>query len=197
MIDSVVPACRFVRSHACPPASFADVRDGLRSSLSARCSRAGPLITAQQSTAQDQTQPTFRTEANYIRVDVYATTRDGMPVTDLRREDFELLEDRVPQTIDQFSPIEIRTGNAPPARSDPRTPEDSRQAATEPRARVFVPWWRRIESGLGGAEQRRSASRDSQVRPTAQRSGRCPIGVRRFKSCSLHSVFYQEQTHEQ
>jgi len=97
----------------------------------------GPLLTAQQSTAQDQPRPTFRTEANYIRVDVYATTRDGMPVTDLRREDFELLEDRVPQTIDQFSPIEIRTGNVP-TRSDPRTPEDSRQAATEPRARVFV-----------------------------------------------------------
>jgi hypothetical protein len=35
----------------------------------------GPLITAQQSTAQDQPRPTFRTEANYIRVDVYATTR--------------------------------------------------------------------------------------------------------------------------
>ena len=98
----------------------------------------GGPITAQQSTAQDQPRPTFRTEANYIRVDVYATTRDGMPVTDLRREDFELLEDRAPQTIDQFSSIEIRTGNVPPTRSDPRTSEDSRQAATEPRARVFV-----------------------------------------------------------
>jgi len=98
----------------------------------------GPLMTAQQSTAQDQPRSTFRTEANYIRVDVYATTRDGMPVTDLRREDFELLEDRAPQTIDQFSPIEIRTGNLLQTRSDPRTPEDSRQAATEPRARVFV-----------------------------------------------------------
>ena len=44
----------------------------------------------------------------------------------------------MPQTIDQFSPIEIRTGNVLPTRSDPRTPEDSRQAAAEPRARVFV-----------------------------------------------------------
>lgn len=77
----------------------------------------GPLIRAQQSTAQDQPRPTFRTEANYIRVDVYATARDGMPVTDLRREDFELLEDRVPQAIDQFFPIEIRTANAPVTRS--------------------------------------------------------------------------------
>ena len=98
----------------------------------------GPPTTAQQSTAQDQPRPTFRTEANYIRVDVYATTRDGMLVTDLRREDFELLEDGVSQNIDQFSPIEIRTGNVSVTRSDPRTPEDSRQAATEPHARVFV-----------------------------------------------------------
>jgi VWFA-related protein len=97
-----------------------------------------PLTTAQQSTAQDQTRPTFRTEANYIRVDVYATTRDGMLVTDLRREEFELLENGAPQVIDQFSPIEIRTANPSPTRSDPRTPEDSRQAASEPRARVFV-----------------------------------------------------------
>ena len=44
----------------------------------------------------------------------------------------------------------------------------------------------RIESGKGWCVVHRSASRDSQVRPTAQRSGRCPIGVRRFKSCSLH-----------
>src|SRR6185503_16202010 len=30
----------------------------------------GPLMTAHQSSAQDQPRPTFRTEANYIRVDV-------------------------------------------------------------------------------------------------------------------------------
>ena len=98
----------------------------------------GLLIDAQQPNAQDQPRPTFRTEANYIRVDVYATTRDGTPVTDLRRDEFSLLEDRVAQAIDQFSPVIIRTGNTVPTRSDPQTPEAGRQAATEPRARVFV-----------------------------------------------------------
>ena len=43
-----------------------------------------------------------------------------------------------------------------------------------------------IERGLKGRRVDGSASRDSQVRPTAQRSGRCLVGVRRFKSCSLH-----------
>jgi VWFA-related protein len=88
--------------------------------------------------SQDQPRPTFRTEANYVRVDVYATTRDGVPIDDLRRDEFELLEDRVPQTIDQFATVRIRGGGAPTARSDPRTPEESRQAATDSRARVFI-----------------------------------------------------------
>jgi len=88
--------------------------------------------------SQDQPQPTFRTEANYVRVDAYATTKDGVPIDDLRRDEFELLEDRVPQRIEQFATVRIRGGALPTARSDPRTPEESRQAATDPRARVFI-----------------------------------------------------------
>ena len=87
---------------------------------------------------QEPRRPAFRTEANYVRVDVYATTRDGATVSDLRREDFQLLEDRVPQSIDQFSRVAIGSGATPPLRSDPRTPEEGRQAATDARARVFV-----------------------------------------------------------
>jgi VWFA-related protein len=93
-----------------------------------------PIRTA----SQDQPRPTFRTEANYVRVDAYATTKDGVPIEDLRRDEFELLEDRVPQTIDQFATVRIRGGGSPTTRSDPRTPEESRQAATDARARVFI-----------------------------------------------------------
>jgi VWFA-related protein len=88
--------------------------------------------------SQDQPRPTFRTEANYVRVDVYATTKGGAPIDDLRRDEFELLEDRVPQTIDQFATVRIRAGGPPTARLDPRTREESRQAATDSRARVFI-----------------------------------------------------------
>src|SRR5437867_4616902 len=88
--------------------------------------------------AQDQTpRPTFRTEANYVRVDVYPT-RNGAPVTDLRSEDFEILEDKVPQKIEQFEQIVIRGGGAQDARREPNTVAESRQAALDPRARVFV-----------------------------------------------------------
>ena len=93
---------------------------------------------AAQAPPQEPARPSFRTEANYVRVDAYATTRDGAAVGDLRREDFQLLEDRVPQTIDQFSRVTIRSGAAAPLRSDPRTAEEGRQAATDARARVFV-----------------------------------------------------------
>ena len=98
----------------------------------------GAIAVLALQTQQDQPRPTFRTEANYVRVDVFATTADGTPIGDLRREEFRLLEDRVPQTIEQFTPVAIRTGIVPTTRSDPRTPEDSRQAAADSRARVFV-----------------------------------------------------------
>ena len=104
----------------------------------------GPLLVgalvalAQQPGVLEPPRPTFHTEANYIRVDVYATTADGTPVGDLRRDEFDLIEDRVRQTIDQFTPVVIRAGAMPTTRSDPRSPEESRQAATDARARVFV-----------------------------------------------------------
>ena len=87
--------------------------------------------------AQDQPRPTFRTEANYVRVDVYAT-RDGVPLTDLRREDFEILEEKAPQTIEQFEHISVRSAGPQEPRRELNTVAASRQAAEDPRARVFV-----------------------------------------------------------
>ena len=52
--------------------------------------------------AQDQPpRPVFRTEANYVRVDVFPTA-NGVPVTDLRQEHFEVFEDKAAQKIEQF-----------------------------------------------------------------------------------------------
>ena len=74
------------------------------------------------SAAQDQPPPpTFRTEANYVRVDVYPT-HDGAPIADLRQEDFEILEDKVPQRIDQFEHVVIRSGGPQVTRREPSTP---------------------------------------------------------------------------
>jgi len=92
---------------------------------------------AQPPAAPTPPQPTFRTEANYVRVDVFPT-KGGAPIADLTRDDFEVLEERVPQAIEQFEHISIR-GNLPQdLRAEPNTVEAGRQAAQNPRARVFV-----------------------------------------------------------
>ncbi|PYR72507.1 MAG: hypothetical protein DMF87_27820, partial [Acidobacteria bacterium] len=88
--------------------------------------------------AQDQTaRPTFRTAANYVRVDVYPT-RNGTPVADLRQEDFEILEDKAPQTIEEFEHVVVRSAGPQDTRREPNTVAESRQAALEPHARVLV-----------------------------------------------------------
>src|SRR5262245_6456401 len=82
-------------------------------------------------------QPTFRAEANYVRVDVYPTI-NGVPVDDLRQDEFQILEDGVPQKIEQFERVVIR-GNLPQQeRREPETVADSRGMLADPRARVFV-----------------------------------------------------------
>lgn len=80
--------------------------------------------------------PIFRTEANFVRVDVFPT-RDGTPVKDLELGDFEVLEDGVPQKIETFEYVEVRAGLAS-ERREPNTIGESRDALKNPRARVFV-----------------------------------------------------------
>jgi VWFA-related protein len=88
--------------------------------------------------AQDQLpQPTFRADANYVRVDVFPT-RDGVPVTDLTAADFEVLEDKAPQRIEQFEHVLIRAAGIDAGRREPNTVAESREAIKDPRTRVFV-----------------------------------------------------------
>jgi VWFA-related protein len=94
---------------------------------------------AQTPAPQPQPQPpTFRTEANYVRVDVFPTTKDDAPVTDLTQADFEILEGGVPQHIEQFERVVVRGGVAQDLRREPNSVEEGRQAAQNPRARVVV-----------------------------------------------------------
>ena len=71
------------------------------------------LITAALVSTQDPTapqgapQPSFRTGVNIVRVDVIVTDDKGTPVTDLTREDFEIVEDGRQQAIDLFRQIRI------------------------------------------------------------------------------------------
>ena len=51
--------------------------------------------------------PTFRVRVDYVEVDVVVTDRDGNLVRDLKKEDFQVLEDGKPQTISAFTLVDI------------------------------------------------------------------------------------------
>jgi VWFA-related protein len=84
----------------------------------------------------DPQRPTFRTEANYVRVDAFPT-RDGVPLRDLAAADFEILEDGVPQRIENFEFVQV-TASLASERREPNTIAESREALRNPRSRVFV-----------------------------------------------------------
>ncbi|HVL66554.1 MAG TPA: VWA domain-containing protein [Vicinamibacterales bacterium] len=90
-----------------------------------------------QKPEQDPQRPTFRTEANFVRVDVFPT-KNGAPVQDLTAGDFTVLEDGVPQKIETFEFVRIQSGGPQALRHEPNTIGESRQALKNPRARVFV-----------------------------------------------------------
>ena len=83
-----------------------------------------------------QNQPTFRTGANYVRVDMYAT-RDGTPIEDLKVDEIDILEDGVLQKIDAFEHVRVRTAPQE-VRVEPNSIAQSREMAGNPRARIFV-----------------------------------------------------------
>jgi VWFA-related protein len=99
---------------------------------------AGQPAQGQPRAGQEQI-PTFRSEANFVRVDVYPTS-GGKPVTDLRQEDFEVLEDNVPQVVRTFEHIVVQapTSEEIAALPEPNTVAQSRQMAAESKARLFV-----------------------------------------------------------
>lgn len=118
-----------------------------RARLLVRTSSAALVITASlqaRTTSHvgsgSQTQPprpVFKTEANYVREDVFRTL-DGEPVADLTHADFEILEDRVLQKIDAFERIAIGPAGPQDTRREPQTVAESRAMAADPHTRVFV-----------------------------------------------------------
>jgi VWFA-related protein len=103
---------------------------------------------AQQPTSPQP--PTFRTEANYVRVDAYPT-KDGAPVTDLTRDDFEVLENGQRQQLEQFERVLIRAAGPQETRVEPNTVAESRSMLESSRARVFVLFLDTYHVDIGGS----------------------------------------------
>jgi VWFA-related protein len=91
------------------------------------------LLAAQE---PQQLEP-FRTEVNYIRVDLYPTA-GGKPVTDLQRSEIEILDEGEPQTIDRFEHVLIRGARSQDVRREPATVAEMREAVQDVRSRLFV-----------------------------------------------------------
>ncbi len=77
-----------------------------------------PPPPAQPAQPAQPEQPIFRTDINFVRVDVIVTDRQGNAVGNLKQEDFEVTEDGKPQTIQTFKLINVSedsgVGSDPP-----------------------------------------------------------------------------------
>jgi VWFA-related protein len=80
-------------------------------------------LAAQQPPTQDP-QQTFRSRVTVVPVDVRVVDRNGKPITDLKQEDFTVIEDGVPQKIVHFSfqTLTPVTGEVPDTPLDFRKP---------------------------------------------------------------------------
>ena len=92
----------------------------------------GGAETAPQSQPDVSPLPTFRSDIDFIRVDVIVTDDDGNHVTDLDASDFEIYEDDEPQTVETFGLVEISAVPEPGARPASRLvtrADEEREAA--------------------------------------------------------------------
>jgi VWFA-related protein len=94
---------------------------------------------AEGQASPDQPQrPTFRTDINFVRVDVIVTDKKGEPITDLSQKDFQVWEDGEPQEVESFKLFKIdaltQTTPARPIRST----YDEESEAQRPDVRLFA-----------------------------------------------------------
>ncbi|HVL67017.1 MAG TPA: VWA domain-containing protein [Vicinamibacterales bacterium] len=102
-----------------------------------------------------QRQPPFRTATNLVRVDAYPS-RDGRIIEGLRLEDFELLEDGVPQKIESFEYVAYPQSNPVDERRDPNSQREGFQLAADPTYRVFVIYLDNLHVHFTGSHNIRS-----------------------------------------
>jgi VWFA-related protein len=81
--------------------------------------------------------PRFRSGANLVTVDAYFS-KDGKPVTDLRADELEILEDNRPQSLENFRMVSPVGHGSMRSKPDPSSVSEMRSAAADPESRLFV-----------------------------------------------------------
>jgi VWFA-related protein len=90
-----------------------------------------------QTQTQAQQRPVFRGGTHFVRVDAYPL-QDGKIAEEMKPEDFQVLEDGRPQTIESFDFIRFDTFTPAAERRDPSTQREGFDLAADPRYRLFV-----------------------------------------------------------
>ncbi len=122
----------------------------------------GAVLTAGQTPAPapQASQPTFKVQVDYVEVDVVVTDRQNQLVRDLKKEDFQVLEDGKPQTINTFTfvDIPIERADRPLYSSTPLEPD----VRTNERAfdgRVYVMVIDDLHTRFGRSQRVKSAAK--------------------------------------
>ena len=111
-------------------------------------------VTAQEKPQPPPQQPTFRTGVNLVRVDAYPS-RDGKIVEGLTADDFEVLEDGVPQKIESFQFVQFEQNAPLEERRDPNSQREAFELAADPSRRVFVLYLDNLHVDFTGSHRSR------------------------------------------
>ncbi len=125
-----------MRMTGLPPFARTGVWLGLACGVAAGLTAAGRQMPASQAPATPQ-QPTFRAAANFVQVDVYPTA-GGRPVADLSKNDFEVLEDGVPQQVATFEHVSVHPSEGIETAAEPRSVAASNALVADLHNRLFV-----------------------------------------------------------
>jgi VWFA-related protein len=98
-----------------------------------------PAPQSPQAPAQEPPPITFRVETNFVEVDAIVTDDNGNAVTDLTKDDFQIVEEKEPQTIAVFSRVNIPVTRAETTLLDGKPiPQDTATNARGFDGRIYV-----------------------------------------------------------
>jgi VWFA-related protein len=122
---------------------------------------AAAALVADQTPQPAQPQPpTFKLRVDYVEVDVVVTDRDGNLVKDLKKEDFQVLEDGKAQTVSAFTQVDIPIERADrPLYSPTALEPDVRTNETPFDGRVYVMVVDDLHTNFGRTQRVKSAAR--------------------------------------